>query len=436
MKQKQFLLRLMMATGLFLFASVETNAQFGNILRQVKQATKNTAVDAAKKTVNKEVNKEVAKANYKNLPEEGKWCIEQLRNPGGMPDSPWCMESANNMGTYISHLSTANVQEVKNLKKMIDARHESNVQIIKARNSIDGDFNVYCTDADTVAAVYSKILREENNLKAFREMLENNISYACEKINVTADGKGDCSINSGSALQIIGAPLITANMVAAKASFSSGDKAAYAEPSQVSMVKGEIQRFANIATLLDAKAPTERSVSFFKARAASMMATDAIATNDPKNKRADTQLVAERKVVSTPSVKSGSAKSQTGAQKKVREYRIEKGSARGYVTDDGIVYDWAHRKLGSLPLSRDGDIKNGNGSTIGKIWNGEIKNSSGNLLCKVTSGGSISEPGSNATVGEVRASGAVERKGKELGRVSGVSKVWAAAIIYCNFFRF
>ncbi|MDD7257191.1 MAG: hypothetical protein PUH24_02765 [Prevotellaceae bacterium] len=90
---------------------------------------------------------------------------------------------------------------------------------------------------------------------------------------------------------------------------------------------------------------------------------------------------------------------------------MEKGSARGFVAKDGTVYDWAHRKLGSLP-ARDGDIRNANGMTVGKIWNGEIKDRSGNLICKVTSGGSISESGSNATVGEVKGSGAGSVGGK------------------------
>jgi len=54
---------------------------------------------------------------------------------------------------------------------------------------------------------------------------------------------------------------------------------------------------------------------------------------------------------------SGNANS---TQKKVREYTIEKGSARGYVDENGVVYNWAHKKLGQLPRG-NGDITNDTG---------------------------------------------------------------------------
>lgn len=433
MRRGLFLLRSIVLAGFFLFASIQANAQLGNALRRAKQAATNAVVN----TVKESADKMEQKANYKKLPEEGKWCIEQLRHPEGMPATPWCMKATEKTGAYIANLGTANEQEVESLKKEIDARHKSNLQIIKARRSIEGKFDAVCADADAVSAAYFGICEEEHYLRVFRGMLEKAISYESEKINVSADGNGDFRIQGGSALQIIGVPMIKVNTTGEKASFYSDDKTAYAEPSQVEKVKSEIKRFANIATLLDANVPAERSTSFFKAHAASMMAAEAIATNDIKNKRPNTKLVTEREVVSTPppSTKRHSANVQTFEQKKVKEYRIEKGSARGYVTSDGVIYDWAHRKLGSLP-AKDGDIKNATGSTIGKIWNGEIKDRNGQFICKVSSGGSISEPGSNATVGEVNGSGAVKRKGKELGRVSGVSYVWAVAIVYCNFFNF
>ena len=133
--------------------------------------------------------------------------------------------------------------------------------------------------------------------------------------------------------------------------------------------------------------------------------------------------------------KSSGSSSNTAA--KVAEYRIEKGSARGYVDANGVVYDWSHKKLGQLPKG-SGDIKDGNGSTIGSIWSGDIKDRSGNLLCTVSSGGSIAVKGSNATVAEVHAGGRVDwsKDSKTIGYCDCHNYIWTAAIIFCDIFRF
>lgn len=136
---------------------------------------------------------------------------------------------------------------------------------------------------------------------------------------------------------------------------------------------------------------------------------------------------------------SNTSKAATGnTQRKVREYRIEKGSARGFVDENGVVYNWAHKKIGQLPKGSSGDITNDTGHRIGSIWSGDIKNSSGNLVCHVTSGGSISVQGSNATVAEVRGAGRVDmtKDSKTLGYCDCHNNVWTAAIIFCDFFRF
>ena len=136
--------------------------------------------------------------------------------------------------------------------------------------------------------------------------------------------------------------------------------------------------------------------------------------------------------------KSGSSSSSNnGTQKKVREYSIEKGSARGFVDENGVVYNWSHTKIGQLPKG-SGDIQNGSGSRIGSIWSGDIKDSSGNLLCNVSSGGSIAVKGSNATVAEVRGAGRVDmvQGSKTLGYCDCGNYVWTAAIIFCNLFKF
>ena len=135
---------------------------------------------------------------------------------------------------------------------------------------------------------------------------------------------------------------------------------------------------------------------------------------------------------------SKSSGNQNNTQKKVREYTIEKGSARGYVDENGVVYNWAHKKLGQLPKGSSGDITDDTGHRIGSVWSGDIKDSSGNLLCHVTSGGSISVKGSNATVAEVKANGRIDmsKDSKTLGYCQCNNHVWTAAIIFCNLFRF
>ncbi len=130
-------------------------------------------------------------------------------------------------------------------------------------------------------------------------------------------------------------------------------------------------------------------------------------------------------------------KSTSKEKPKAREYRIEKGSARGYVDENGVVYDWAHTKIGQLPKG-SGDIYDGRGTRIGNIWSGDIKDSSGNLLCSVTSGGSIAVKGSNATVAEVHAAGRVDmsKDSRTLGYCDCNNYVWTAAIIFCDLFKF
>lgn len=138
--------------------------------------------------------------------------------------------------------------------------------------------------------------------------------------------------------------------------------------------------------------------------------------------------------------KGGSnAKTNTGnTQKKVREYTIEKGSARGFVDENGVVYNWAHKKLGQLPKGSSGDITNETGRKIGSVWSGDIKDGSGNLLCHVTAGGSISVKGSNNTVAEVKGNGRIDttQGAKTLGYCNCNNHVWTAAIIFCNIFKF
>ena len=147
-------------------------------------------------------------------------------------------------------------------------------------------------------------------------------------------------------------------------------------------------------------------------------------------------LAAQNKNVrtATPTKTAGNTNS---TQKNVREYRIEKGSARGYVDENGVVYNWSHTKLGQLPKG-SGDITNATGSRIGSIWSGDIKDSSGNLLCTVSSGGSISVKGSNATVAEVHAAGRVDwsKDSRTIGYCDCNNYVWTAAIIFCNIFKF
>ena len=149
------------------------------------------------------------------------------------------------------------------------------------------------------------------------------------------------------------------------------------------------------------------------------------------------ELAAQRRAqaAQNPSKNSGNS---GNTQTKVREYTIEKGSARGYVDENGVVYNWGHRKLGQLPKGSSGDITDDSGHRIGSVWSGDIKDSSGNLLCHVSSGGSISVKGSNATVAEVKANGRIDmsKDSKTLGYCNCNNYVWTAAIIFCNLFRF
>ena len=140
---------------------------------------------------------------------------------------------------------------------------------------------------------------------------------------------------------------------------------------------------------------------------------------------------------STGKSTSKSAVTSNSTQKKVREYKIEKGSARGFVDANGVVYNWSHKKVGKLPKG-NGDITDGTGRKIGSIWSGDIKDASGKLLCSVTSGGSIAVRGSNATVAEVKAAGRVDmsKNSKTLGYCNCNNHVWTAAIIFCNLFKF
>ena len=133
---------------------------------------------------------------------------------------------------------------------------------------------------------------------------------------------------------------------------------------------------------------------------------------------------------------SGTKASNKSTSSKVKEWTIEKGGKKGYVDANGVVYDWAHKKIGQLPKG-SGDIKDGSGSTIGRISGGDIYKS-GNKVASVTSGGSISVPGSNATVAEVRGSGRIDmtKDSKTLGYCDVRPYEWAVAIIFCDFFRF
>ena len=127
----------------------------------------------------------------------------------------------------------------------------------------------------------------------------------------------------------------------------------------------------------------------------------------------------------------------TSKPKKVQEWTIEKGGSRcGYVDANGVVYNWSHNKIGQLPKG-SGDIKDGNGSTIGRISMGDIYKGS-TLVATVSSGGSISVPGSNATVAEVHAGGRIDmsKDSKTLGYCDVRPYEWAVAIIFCDIFRF
>ena len=161
-------------------------------------------------------------------------------------------------------------------------------------------------------------------------------------------------------------------------------------------------------------------------------------------KKAEQEAAAKRQATAAnqaknknKNVSSSKGGSKTVA-KKVQEWPIEKGSSRGFVDANGVVYDWSHKKIGQLPKDGIGDIKDGFGSNIGRISMGDIYDSSGNKVCTVSSGGSISAPDSNATIAEVRGSGRIDMMAdsKTLGYCDVRPYVWAVAIIYCNFFKF
>ena len=132
-----------------------------------------------------------------------------------------------------------------------------------------------------------------------------------------------------------------------------------------------------------------------------------------------------------------SSNSKKAASKKVQEWSIEKNGGRGYVDANGVVYDWAHKKIGQLP-NGSGDIKDGSGNTIGRISMDDIYDRNGNKVATVSSGGTISVPGSNAAVAEVKGGGRIDmtKDSKTLGYCDVRPYEWAVAIIFCDFFKF
>jgi len=144
-------------------------------------------------------------------------------------------------------------------------------------------------------------------------------------------------------------------------------------------------------------------------------------------------------VANQPKTTQNTNKQKSGKQatpKKVQEWTIEKNGSRGFVDANGVVYDSSHKKIGQLP-NGSGDIKDGWGSTIGRISSGDIYKN-GTKVATVSSGGSISVPGSNATVAEVRGSGRIDMTAdsKTLGYCDVRPYEWAVAIIFCDFFNF
>ena len=152
----------------------------------------------------------------------------------------------------------------------------------------------------------------------------------------------------------------------------------------------------------------------------------------------EAQAKAKATASSSQSTSKSSSNKSSGSSStsKVKEWSIEKNGKRGFVDANGVVYDWAHKKIGQLPKG-SGDIKDGSGSTIGRISSGDIYNRSGKVAT-VTSGGSISVPGSNATVAEVRGAGRIDmtKDSKTLGYCDVRPYEWAVAIIFCDFFKF
>ena len=86
--------------------------------------------------------------------------------------------------------------------------------------------------------------------------------------------------------------------------------------------------------------------------------------------KAAQEAEAKRKAESANQPKSSNQasgkKSNNNTTKKVQEWTIEKNGSRGYVDANGVVYNSSHKKIGQLPKG-SGDIKDGSGSTIGRI---------------------------------------------------------------------
>jgi type II secretory pathway pseudopilin PulG len=145
----------------------------------------------------------------------------------------------------------------------------------------------------------------------------------------------------------------------------------------------------------------------------------------------------QTKTTQTKTAQANGKKSTNNTKpKKVQEWTIEKNGSRGFVDANGVVYDSSHKKIGQLP-NGSGDIKDGWGSTIGSISSGDIYKN-GTKVATVSSGGSISVPGSNATVAEVRGAGRIDMTAdsKTLGYCDVRPYEWAVAIIFCDFFNF
>lgn len=158
--------------------------------------------------------------------------------------------------------------------------------------------------------------------------------------------------------------------------------------------------------------------------------------------KAAQEAEAKRKAASanqpkTTQASSKKASSNKATNKKVQEWTIEKGSSRGYVDANGVVYDWSHKKIGQLPKNGSGDITDANGSSIGRISMGDIY-VHGNKVATVSSGGSISVPGSNETIAEVRGAGRIDmtKDSKTLGYCDVRPYEWAVALIFCDLFNF
>lgn len=121
-------------------------------------------------------------------------------------------------------------------------------------------------------------------------------------------------------------------------------------------------------------------------------------------------------------------------------YEVRKGSGRGYVDSNGVVYDWSKTKIGELPKG-NGDIKDKYGNTIGTVSFGgeDIKDRSGKFLCVVKSSGTICD-GSQQYVpyASIGVYGAVEidKDKTRLGECNCKNPTWTAILVYCDFFKF